>query len=34
MFIITIEDLKVCYSNTNLPLGKSIIQFESLTQKR
>lgn len=30
IFAVTIEDVKVCLSNSNLPLEKSAIWFESL----
>ena len=33
MLAVAIEDLKVCLSNSNLPLGKSIIGFEPSAQK-
>ena len=34
MLVVIIEDLEVRMGNSNLPLGKSVIWFESLAQKR
>lgn len=34
IFTITIEDLEVRLDNSNLPLGKNAIWFESLAQKK
>lgn len=34
MLVIIIKDLKMHLSNLNLPLGKHIIYFELLTQKK
>ena len=33
MLAVTIEDLEVRLGNSNLPLGKSAIQFDPLAQK-
>ncbi len=33
MLAVAIKDLKVRLGNSNLPLGKSAIRFESLAQK-
>lgn len=34
MLAITIKDLEIYFSNTNLILGNNAISFEPLTQKR
>ncbi len=34
MLAVAIENLEVCLGNSNLPLGKRVIWFESSAQKR
>ena len=34
IFTVAIKDLEVCLGNSNLPLGKNAIRFESWAQKR